>query len=452
MITLKRILFIVICFFMLSYQAYGFAKVVELPDKTDIEINIEKEYGLNIIISGEDEQLYYKECLISLEQNLRKFPKGAIREITDYYAKKGIRTNVIINTTENIMDLFSEYVIDGDSANIYINALQSSLYSDYCVASEENLGHELGRFIADYIYEIYGYEKLKSEFIYLNIGYTYGQWGNGYSNVFINKHSAMSFNDEVANLIWYTGVHPEILREIGAGEKEIIHEKVEFLAGVFDKCFDSITLGSKLWLDAVPQMPDKWAVESIDFMKSASLIPVEYEGIYEAYITREKFYSLALNVMQRKLGKEGFDRSFNINLQEQYVTIDPIKGKMHICDGTSDLFSDMLLYNNKEINYEAYQIGLINSEIVELPQDGYMTRLEIAKLINYIGNELGMDISDYHEVYYDDIYSVKLLDRPFVYFASNKGILKGYGSSFKPYDYLTFQEAYVILSRLYNIL
>lgn len=452
MVTLKKILFIILCFCLLNSQAYGFEKVMEPPYESDLEINIEKDYGINIIIVEEDKCLDYKDCLLVLERSLRKFPEGVIKEITDHYAINGISTNVIINRTEKIMDLFSEYIIDDESANVYINALQSSLYSDYCVASEDSLAHELGHFVADYIYKVYGYEKLKIDFENFNEGYTYGQWEDDYINVFINKHSAMSFKDEVADLIWYSEVHPESLRNISGGENEIIHEKVEFLAGVFDQCFNSITENSKLWVEAIPQKPDEWAADSIAVMKSASLIPVEFDGIYDAYITRENFYALALNIIERKFGEENFNKYFNINTQEEHVILDPVKGEIFIDDGMSNVFTDVLLCSNKELIYETYQMGLINHEIMELPPDGYMTRLEVAKLFNYMGNQLGMDISDYHAVYYDDIYSVKESDRPFIYFAASKGLLKGYGSSFKPYDYCTYQEAYIMLLRLYNIL
>jgi hypothetical protein len=182
------------------------------------------------------------------------------------------------------------------------------------------------------------------------------------------------------------------------------------------------------------------------------LIPLEFEGIYDAYITRENFYSLAFNIIEGKLGEEEFNKCFNINMQEEHVVLDPVKGEIFIDDGMSNVFTDVLLCNNKELMYEAYQMGVINHEIMELPPDGYMTRLEIAKLFNYLGNQLGMDISDYNEVYYDDLCTVKESDRPFIYFAASKGLLKGYGTSFKPYDYCTYQEAYIMLLRLYNIL
>jgi len=425
---------------------------MEPPDEADIKSNIEEKYGINIIIALEDEGLDYKECMLVLEHSLRRFPEGEIKEITDFYSRNGISTNVIINKAEIVKDLFSEYNMTDHSANVYLNALPSSLYSDSCVASEESLAHELGHFVSEYIFKTYGYEKLKADFENLNEGYEYGLWRDDYSNAFIRKHSAASFDEEVADLIWYTEVHPEALRNISGGEYEIIHEKIEFLAEVIDQCFDSITEETRLWMESVPQKPDEWAEDSIAFMKNASLIPEKFDGMYDAYITREDFYTVIFNIIESKLGEENFNKSFNIAKQEEHVILDPVKGEIFMDDGMSYMFTDGLLCNNKELIYEAYQMGLTNQDGLELSQESYMTRLEIAKFFNYLGNELGMDISDYNTVYYDDISDVNESEIPFIYYAASIGILKGDGTSFKPYDNCTYQEAYIMIVRFYNLL
>ncbi len=76
----------------------------------------------------------------------------------------------------------------------------------------------------------------------------------------------------------------------------------------------------------------------------------------------------------------------------------------------------------------------------------------MVKLLSYIGNELGMDISDYEAVDYDDISEVKDSDKPFIYFAASKGLLRGDGTNIKPYDYCTYQETYLMLMKFYNLL
>ena len=97
-------------------------------------------------------------------------------------------------------------------------------------------------------------------------------------------------------------------------------------------------------------------------------------------------------------------------------------------------------------------MGLISLEGIEFEPDDYITRLEAAKLFSYIAKELGMDIFEYDVAYYNDIYNVKESDKPFIYFAASKGILKGFGNSFNPYGYCTYQETYIMMMRLYNIL
>lgn len=447
--TFKRILCIALFFYMLNSPAYGFAETIEPLDEYEIKTNIEEEYGINIIYSQDDKNIDYLDCMLVLERSLRRFPEGVIREITDYYSQKGIETNVVINRTEKIADLFSEYVLADKSATVYINALQNNMYNDECVASEESTIHEISHLISDYMYEIYGHERMKNDFLKFNSGFQYGNWEEK-SDVFINKHSATSFEDEVADLIWYTELHPELLRTLDCDEKEIIHKKIEYLAEVFDECFDSVSENTRLWMEAVPQEPDKWALETVTQLKNAALIPEEFDGIYDAYITKENFYTLVMNVVESKLGADEQKSSFSMSMQEEYVSIDPVKGEIIMNDGMS-VPDNTLLCSNKEVIYKAYQMGFLSHDGITEP-DRYMTRLEAAKMFAYIANDRGMDISDYEVINYNDLNDVKDQDKTFIYYAATKGILKGYGYSFNPNGYCTYQEAYIMLMRLYNIL
>lgn len=446
--TFKRILCIALCFYMLNFPAYGFAETIEPLDESEIKTNIEEEYGIKIIYSQDVKNIDYMDCMLVLERSLRRFPEGVIKEITDYYSQMGIETNVVINKTEKIADLFSEYVLGDKSATIYINALQNSMYNDECVASEESTVYEISHLISEYLYEIYGYDRMKNDFLKFNSVYQYGNLEEC-SEVFINKHSAMSFEDEVADLIWYNEVHPELLRTLDCDEKEIIHEKIEYLAEVFDECFDSVSENTRLWMEAVPQEPDKWALETVTQLKSASLIPDEFDGIYDAYITKENFYTLVMNVVESKLESDE-NNSLNMYMQEEYVSLDPVKGEIFMNDGMN-VPDNTLLCSNKEVIYRAYQMGFLSHDGITEP-DRYMTRLEAAKMFAYIANDRGMDISDYEVINFNDLNDVKDQDKTFIYYAATKGILKGYGYSFNPNGYCTYQETYIMLMRLYNIL
>ncbi|MDD4089636.1 MAG: hypothetical protein PHP29_08095, partial [Tissierellia bacterium] len=158
MIKIKKIICLVICIGLIGTQAFGFSNSY---NEFDIKNNIEKTYGINIIIpEGADNS----EFIDILEKNIKKFPDNIIKEITDYYLSKGIATNVVLDKTEIIKDLFTLSIIDESSVNIYIKTLEGSLYSESYYASEQVMIHNFSHFISDYIHEIYNLDKLKDEF------------------------------------------------------------------------------------------------------------------------------------------------------------------------------------------------------------------------------------------------------------------------------------------------
>ncbi len=450
MINIKRILCLVISISMFGNLAFGFSGIKKNTE-IDIKNNIEKTYGINIILPENSDCKSFNDSILMLEKNIVKFPDNIIKEITDYYSSNGITTNVILDKTENIKDLFSISINDENSVNIYIKTLKSSLYTESSFTSEEAIVHEIGHFISDYMFKTYNFDKLKVEFDKLNVGYEYGSWEEGYYKVFVNKHSAASFKDEVADLIWYAESHPSVLRNINDGESAIIHQKLSLLADAFNEAFNSISENTKLWLNAIPQNSQSWAKDTIDEMKNSSFIPEEFDGLYEAYITREDFYKLILNMLEQKIGEDNLNTYFNLMDYEEHVALDPVNGEIFVDDGIDYSSDYSLLCNNNKILYQAYRMGILNSESSK-ETEGYMTRLEIAKTLVYIGNELGMDISNYEIKDYDDIVDVNENEKPYIYIAASKGFLKGDGSNFKPFDYCTYQEAYIILMRFYNLI
>ena len=418
-IKIVLIVSLLICFF--NIQVYGADKGLVNTDK--LIDDLESTYGIKVIIQDKDENINYNDCLIVLDKGLSRFPDGLIKEMTDYYNKKEISTNIIINKTEKIGDLFSEYIKSDKCANIYINTFQNNLHRNSCVASEEGFVYEIGHFIGDYIFEIYGYDKLKNEFEKLNSGYSYGTWGNGYENVFLNKHAATSFNEETANLIWYIEIYPEKLRNISGENLTVIHKKIKLLSDAAEQSFVSVTKETNLWNEALPQKPAEWARETIEKMKAASLIPGEYEGVYSSYITKKDFYKLTFNIIEKKIGKEKFSDIFGMVEKEEHTSLDPLKGEI----------VDM------DVIYDA-------------DEDDYITRLEIAKFFSYVSNKLNKDISDYKAVEFNDISGVSESEKSFIYYVSSNELLKGNGVSFKPFNNCTYQESYLMLMRLYNFL
>ena len=450
MIRIIKVLCISLMFCFIGTTAYGFTHEQLNEDK--LKENLEKEYGINIVIDDNEDNINYIDSLMVLERGLKRFPAGMISEITKFYSKSGISTNVIIDRTETISDLFSEYKLDKKRADLYIYIMQNNIYDDACVASEEGFVYEAGQYIRDYLFKVYGYDKIKTEFEKLNGECKYETWGKGYENVFINKHSAMSFNDEIADIILFSEAHPEVLRNLNNGSYTAIHKKIEYLASIIDQCFTSVTSDTRLWQDALPQKPDEWALDAIKAMKESSLIPEEFEGMYNSYITKGDFCFLTLNLIESKLGKDKFGKLFGLVKQEDHVAIDPIKGEVYLDKKTGNInpYEDGCNDKIKRMD-EAYQICFTDDES-RINSDEYITRLEMAKILFYLGNELGMDISDYKDVEYNDISDIDESEKPIIYFSAGKGLLKGDGTSFKPYNYCTYQETYMILMRFYNLL
>ena len=446
MIKIKRIVWLAIAVIMMGYQAYGI-DLSPVDNEDTIKNKIEKTYGINIIIPDDDD---YTEFINILEKNIKKFPDNIIKEITDYYLNKGLVTKVILDKTEVIEDFFSVSGIDENTVNIYIKALESSLYSESCYASEQAVLHEFSHFISHYVFEIYDLKELEKEFRKLDADYAKGVWNEKYKE-FVNNNSALSFEVEVAHLIWYAEANPSILRNINGGDIAVIHSKLRLLAAEFDKIFSSISLDTKLWLDAIPQTPQDWAKDKIADMKEKSLIPEEFNGLYDAYIYRGDFYKLILNMLHVKFGETYLNNYFDIKDYEEHLALDPVKGEVFVADGVNYTSYYNFLKNNGSALYEAYKMGILSMDSLYEPE-GYISRLEIARLLAYIVNELGINISDYETVDYIDIDQIAENEKPFICIAAGKGYIKGDGLNFKPFDYCTYQEAYIIINRLYNSL
>ncbi len=433
MIKIKRIVLIAIGIIMLGTHAFGLGFIPE----TDIKNNMEKTAGINALMP---EDAGYSEYVNILDKSIKKFPDNIIKEITDYYLSKGIVTNVVSYRTETEKEVLSESMKDDKTVNIYIKTLESSLYTDSFYATEQEVLHKFSHFISEYIFKVNNLDKLKEEFIKLNAGYEHVFWSRDYS-----------FEDEIAHIIWYAEANPSILRNISSRDSDVIHGKIKLLAAEFDKVFNSVSANSKLWLDALPQIPQDWAKDTIADMKEKSLIPEEFNGLYESYISRKDFYKLILNMLHVKFGENHLNNYFNITDYEEHLALDPVKGEVYVADGMNYTSYYEFLINSSNTLYEAYQMGILSIDSLN-EMEGHMSRLEVAKLLTYIANLLDVNISDYKTVNYIDIDKVSENDKPFIYIAAGKGFIKGDGLSFKPFEYCTYQEAYIIINRLYNSL
>lgn len=459
--TIKKVMCFAITFSLIlsCVQTFGFNQIKGRPLEVEIQKNVLDEYGINIIMPKNSYN--YKnidEIVAVIEISLGRFPKGVIKETTDFYLSKGITTNILINKLDNINSLNIEpalYEMTNLSANIYVNILCQDFYGTSDIVSLDAIVHEIGNFISDYIDNRYGYELLEKEFDKLNNGYKYGDWHDGYEKVFVNINSAKSFDEDIVDLILYAENHPEKLRNIGSGKKEIIHKKIELLASVFSKSFSSITNKTKLWADAIPNKPDIWAVEIINKMQKEGFIPAEFIGKYNSNITREQFYTLSLKMIKNIIGEDEFYKYFEILKAQSSVNIDPVSGDIIVEDIITDVFYDIALSKNKQDIYEMYNIGLVDNDYNgKFRPDDFIKRIEVAKFITNLCHKFDIDISGYNlsNLYFNDINNLNENEKSYIYFCVDTGIIKGYGNSFKSDEYCTYQETFIIMNRVYDLI
>ncbi len=453
--TMSKTICIALVLLLSSFvTASGLTYAESYPEINEIQKNIEKEYGVNIIIANNNNfsSANLEKCLTDVDRCLSYFPEGVIKEIAGTYSKKGVKTNIIIKKSEyGTVKNQVVYIKSEKSVDITINIMSNSICGMYDTFSTDGVMHELGHFVCDYLFECYGQDKLEREFEKLNGQYSYGTWGDGYTNVFVSKNSAVCLNDDISDLIWYAEVHPDKLRNLG--KKQIIHNKIEHLANVLDSCFESVTNDSRIWLDAIPNVPDEWAEDIIEEMKNKGLIPENFEGKYEPYISREDFYVLCVHMIKVHVGEQEFYSYFNITKPEKCFNIDPISGEVILDDKISSSFYKINMFKQKEIIYDAYAIGLINDmEEENLEPGDYITKLDAAKVIYYIYEKFNEDAFKNNELKNGDIDNLSDIEKLYVNFVASKGLVSADGNEINPYEYCTYQESYILLNNLFKML
>ena len=188
-------------------------------------------------------------------------------------------------------------------------------------------------------------------------------------------------------------------------------------------------------------------------MEREGLIPEGFEGKFNSYLTREDFYLLSLNLIKAKLGEEEFYNYFNFSQFENDISLDPIKGEI-IVDEIPNNYYNLELCNNKKEMYEAYKVGLIHDlNDVKFNPDENISRLDAIKISAFICEKFGVDVvANNKEINLIDLSLLSDYEKLCVYFAINKGLLLGDGKRLKPYEYCTYQEAFILMDRVYKVI
>lgn len=431
---------IIILVYLLIFTTSAFGEIVDIKNQNDIIYNIKNEYGIYVVLVNSYENVNYTNSLIMLEKILRTYPSGLIKEVNDYYKSLNKTSNIIFNKTEKIKELKYQFSIDNKSINFYVNSFYQGPHSNTYIISEEGLNHTIGHIIADYILRIYPNEKIKQNLVNINQGFVYGSWNKNYEKVFANKHSAASYKDELGDLIWYAQSYPKLLRSMSK-EEPIIQNKVIYLINLMNECFDSIDEYTNLWSDAIYQTPDSWAIEMINQYRQSGLFLEEHEGLYTSYITKVDFAKALLGAINSKFSSDN-----NLKVSEKHYSIDPLNGETVI-----DKLNEDILDEEGSL-HKLQTLGLLIEKFVYNNDNKFISRLEIARLISIVSKQLSLSPKESLKTNFDDLGNLSDTDINDIVYLSQLEIMKGDNNEFKPEDYCTYQEAYVIVLRLFNLL
>lgn len=282
---------------------------------------VESRYGITIKM----DQGYLDEayCIDTIDKTFAKFPKGLVKEITDYYKAKGITTKVHIQYKQTALG--GSFGIVGKTAtiNVYPNPIGN--------AESVTLAHEMGHYLHKYLQDKGSKEQLKADWIKCNEAYAYTdkkwtQIGKGYEKYFLNAYSTQSYSEDFATLLEYLVGAPSILRDtLMTGNAGGIQKKIEVLNKYLLATCKSITNTQGIWGKALPQVPSAWAKSLCNQASEKGLIPAannithpSFEGLYTTPIYRYEFCRLVENLIEQMTNQPLSELAFSYGKKQEW--------------------------------------------------------------------------------------------------------------------------------------
>ncbi|WP_289137751.1 S-layer homology domain-containing protein [uncultured Brevibacillus sp.] len=415
---------------------------------------LEEKYGLSI--SMEQGDLGKDYLLESIDTVFSHFPTGLIKEMTDYYKIRGIKTVIKLTYRD---DIFWEGTFGIVNKTALMNLYLNSNY-DF----ESILAHESGHFLHEYLKVKYGAANLQREWIALNEGKSYK--GNNWRDatpenlsVFSRDYGTMSYSEDFATVIEELAGNPEGLRI------RLFHEpntpfakKIVYLNRVLEQATRSVTPATKVWERAIPQNPSPWARSIYKSALDKGIIPQNesmqyhgllssdrYRGLFTSSITREDFCGLIANLIEVEttMTLSDFTKSKGKNnnwYANRYINL---KGE-EVVEGTNYPFTDTEFF---EV-FDLYALGVIGGTgNGKFDPTGKITREQAAAILYNLAQVLGRDTTSMKQEY-ADLQAVSPWAKESVNYVSTIGIMNGTGNNkFSPKSYYTYEQTYATLVR-----
>ncbi|GKX29651.1 hypothetical protein SH1V18_21310 [Vallitalea longa] len=406
---------------------------------------LEQKYGVTIKV---EDGFWPKDSLLSMMDKIySRFPDGLIKEMTSYYKAKGIDT--IVNFQYKQTNLGGSF---SDKGNITLNYYPNPIGDSF---ADWTIGHEMGHYVHKYINEIYGYNKLKDEWISINNGLGYqnegcNEWTDEHYKYFVRDYSTTNYSEDFATLF-------EELTKDNAVELRLnmmndsnypLKKKIDLLDRVLVEKAKCVTSSNNLWGNTLPQTVSDSLKTACENASKSGLIPEgdAFVGLYTSNITRTDFCVLISKLIEKHTNMTLAEFVESKGLKENWYYDMSIAGGGECKIDSNYPFCD----TSYEFIFDLHSLGIINGvSDCRFNPDGLLTKEQVATILYKTATILGKDMN-YTPYQYADNDKISSWAKESVNYATSKKLVTANSDNmFLPKDYFTYEEAYTAVYNLF---
>lgn len=409
------------------------------------KVALEQKYGVTIKV---EDGFWPKDSLLSMMDKIySRFPDGLIKEMTSYYKAKEIDT--IVNFQYKQTNLGGSF---SDKGNITLNYYPNPIGNSF---ADWTIGHEMGHYVHKYINELYGYNKLKDEWISINNGLGYQnegckEWTDEHYKYFVRDYSTTNYSEDFATLF-------EELTKDNAVELRLnmmndsnypLKKKIDLLDRVLVEKAKCVTSSTNLWGNTLPQTPSDSLRTACENASISGLIPEgdAFVGLYTSNITRTDFCALISKLIEKHTNMTLAEFVESKGLKENWYYDMSLASSGECKIDSNYPFCD----TSYEFIFDLHSLGIINGvSDCRFNPDGLLTKEQVATILYKTATVLGKDMN-YTPYQYADNDKISSWAKESVNYATSKNLVTANSDNmFLPKDYFTYEEAYTAVYNLF---
>lgn len=400
-LIIKNLIILLLCISMLIPQTVSAATS---EDAKTLEKEIEKKYGIEIVLSSEIQKgnspIYY---LKRLDNGLSLMPNGLVKKLVAYYKKKGLKTTVKISLKDLKYGSTAGMYTPETNTIVLYEPKGSGIYFGSGL-DEENILHEFGHMLQNALNSLYGSKKLKEEYTKLNGKNKYGK--DAYDNstyVFANWYAGTSYAEDFAETFAQSHCRPDNFRNIYLkNSKAPLIKKAEYINNLINSVF-----GIKSELMIYPQQPSSKTLKILNEFIESGGMDLTYTLTYAYKIRHHELVDLIDQTLNRA--------KFNIYLN--------------------------VLYDEFKYDFDD----------LENPYS-FIKRKDAAKIFAYFLSYAHIDVDDENLLQIKDCEQLSEDYMKDITKVVNAGLMSKTKDGFYPEAYLTYDQTYRAIAKLYELI